>query len=59
VRVDEPQRGHAIELLDVDGDGDPDLYISPALEDGSLLYLNERITPVRPASWTSIKALYR
>jgi len=44
-------------LPDVDCDGDPDLLIH-AYPD-VYLYLNERITPVGPGSWGTIKALYR
>jgi hypothetical protein len=44
-------------LPDVDCDGDPDLLISAA--DDAYLYLNERLTPVRPDSWGTIKAMYR
>lgn len=56
-----PGGAFGIELLDIDDDGDPDLLVSPSTPDaeGNLLYLNERITAVQPASWTSIKALYR
>jgi hypothetical protein len=44
-------------LPDVDCDGDPDLLISTW--SNVYLYLNERITPVGPTSWGTIKALYR
>lgn len=59
IGVDDPQCGWGIELLDIDRDGDADSLISPAVGEGNFLYLNERITPVQPVSWTSIKALYR
>jgi len=44
-------------LPDVDCDGDPDLIISA--HPSFYLYLNEQVTPARPASWGAIKALYR
>jgi hypothetical protein len=56
--VEGPQWGKGIELFDVDADGDPDLLITHYLGE-NFLYLNERITPVRPTSWGRIKALYR
>ncbi len=49
---------NGLALPDVDCDGDPDLLINTWGGDEHL-YLNERITPVRPGSWGTIKALYR
>jgi len=45
-------------LLDADCDGDCDLLMGGGYYD-VYLYLNERITPVGPGSWGTIKALYR
>lgn len=57
--VTEPTNGAwGLALPDVDCDGDPDLLV--AGHNGTVfLYLNERITAVRPNSWGTIKALYR
>jgi len=49
---------YGVALPDVDCDGDCDLLIVGRIG-GIYLYLNERITPVRPGSWGTIKALYR
>ena len=57
--ITQPTNGiHGIALPDVDCDGDADLLVAgwSSLE---YLYLNERITPVRPCTWGTIKAIYR
>jgi hypothetical protein len=48
-----------LELLDIDGDGDLDLLIDQSYYGQNLLFLNQHYTPVEPASWGSIKALFR
>jgi len=53
-----PHGVFGLALLDVDCDGDCDLLMGGGYNEG-YLYLNERITPVSPASWGTIKALYR
>ena len=50
-------RINGIALPDVDCDGDPDLLIGA--RPSVYLYINERITAVQPASWGTIKAIYR
>jgi len=47
-----------IELADMDGDGDPDLFLSDGFGQ-NLFYLNEGVVPVEPSSWGVIKAMYR
>jgi hypothetical protein len=49
--------GVGLDLADFDGDGDPDLLV--ARLSGNYLYLNERVSPVDPTSWSIIKAMYR
>jgi hypothetical protein len=46
-------------LLDIDGDTDLDLMISPRLGSGNFLYLNDQIVSATTATWGRIKALYR
>jgi hypothetical protein len=48
-----------LELLDIDADGDLDLLIEQYYYGQNLLFLNQHYTPVEPASWGSIKALFR
>jgi hypothetical protein len=52
-------RGYGLALPDVDSDGDCDLLVVGP--DGATisLYLNESVSPVRPISWSTIKAMYR
>ncbi|MBD3349464.1 MAG: hypothetical protein GF400_09780 [Candidatus Eisenbacteria bacterium] len=58
IGVDVPPTGiPGIELLDIDGNGAPDLMF--ASEAGNRLYLNESTTPVRSTSWGAIKARFR
>jgi hypothetical protein len=45
-------------LPDVDCDGDPDLIIE-RIDEACFLYLNESVTGVTPATWGTIKAMYR
>ncbi len=47
-----------IELADMDGDGDPDLFLSDGFGQ-NLFYLNDGVVPVEPTSWGVIKATYR
>jgi len=48
-----------IELMDVDGDGDPDMVLAVGPGDTNFLFLNGGATPVEPTSWGVIKSLYR
>ena len=48
-----------LELLDIDADGDLDLLIEQSYYGQNMLFLNQLYTPVEPASWGSIKALFR
>ena len=58
--VTEPQHGSkGVELLDIDADGDLDLFIAGWSWEGRYLYLNERFTAVEAASWGAIKAMHR
>lgn len=57
--IDAPSRVAGIELLDIDGDMDLDVFISPRLGDGNFLFLNDQIVSVRASTWSYIKALYR
>jgi hypothetical protein len=57
--VCEPPRVAGVELLDIDGDTDLDLMISPRLGSGNFLYLNDQIVSATTATWGRIKALYR
>ncbi|MBC8450878.1 hypothetical protein H8D73_01550, partial [bacterium] len=61
--VDCPGGAYGMELLDVDGDGDPDLmlYTGGPSGDTHRLFLNQgdSYVPVAPTSWGVIKALYR
>lgn len=56
--VDAPVGGWGLALPDVDCDGDPDLLMR-VLGGAVFLYLNESVTPVAPASWGTIKGMYR
>jgi len=56
--VNPPHGVYGLALLDVDCDGDSDLLMGGGYAD-AYLYLNERITPIRPDSWGTIKAMYR
>ncbi|MBM3308586.1 MAG: VCBS repeat-containing protein [Candidatus Eisenbacteria bacterium] len=56
--VTEPARGFGIALPDIDCDGDPDLLIVDG-HGGVYLYMNETVTSASPATWGTIKALYR
>ncbi len=47
-----------VELLDVDGDSDPDLVFAIGYGE-NLLFLNDGATPVESRSWGVIKAMYR
>jgi len=53
-----PSRTFGLAFLDIDADGDPDLLVDGFGSD-TFLWLNERVTSVEGASWSSIKALYR
>jgi hypothetical protein len=48
-----------LELLDIDADGDLDLLIQQYYYGQNMLFLNQLYTSVEPASWGSIKALFR
>ena len=48
-----------MDLLDIDGDGDPDMILAVGLGYENLLFLNGGATPVEPTSWSVIKAMYR
>jgi hypothetical protein len=50
--------GGGLALPDVDCDGDLDLLLRDYYGN-AYLFLNERVTPVAPASWGTIKAMYR
>jgi len=50
--------GQGIELADMDGDGDLDLFLAIGYGE-NLFYLNDGVVPVEPTSWGLIKALYR
>jgi hypothetical protein len=55
--VNVPAPCFGIELVDVDGDTDPDLLVCGYLH--NFLYLNEQVTPVEPMTWGRIKSLCR
>jgi len=58
VGIDQPpDMGFGVGLIDIDLDGDLDIMIPYWTE--TFLYLNELVTPVEPATWGSVKALYR
>lgn len=50
--------GKGIELADMDGDGDLDMFLAVGFGE-NLFYLNDGVVPVEPTSWGQIKALYR